>query len=412
MKILNINSYYFIRGGADRYFFELSELLSRHYNHVIPFCTEHSENYFTPYSSNFTECYDIMENGVKHIEKYVKNIIRMFYHKKSEYLMHKIIQSENPDIAHVHNIYHRIPFSIFKVLTQYNIPIVYTLHDYKLICPGHLLYTKGNACERCKLGHYYNAIFYKCQNASFFRSFLVMILAYYCKKAGIFDLIDCIVAPSKFAKNKVIGFGFSENKIVHIPHFIESEKYLPEFHPGVYALYIGRIEKNKGVETLIKAFKSINFPLKIAGNGHLKSFLEKFCIKEGINNVEFVGSVSFEQAKELYCGALCTIVPSEWYEVFGLTILESFACGKPVIASRIGGIPEIVEDEYNGFLFNPKDVQGLIEKLNILITNRKRAEEMGKNAYYVAKKHYSSNKHYESIRSLYASLLWRKGSLN
>lgn len=226
---------------------------------------------------------------------------------------------------------------------------------------------------------------------------------------GSFRGIDMSIAPSGFLKQKMIEHGFSAKKICHIPNFIFDDDYHASREFDDYIVYFGRLVKEKGVETLIAAVKNLA-PLKliIAGHGSQMQTLERMVDAAGIDNVEFKGCLSREEIKPIIANALFVVLPSQWYEVFGMTIIESFAMGKPVIGANIGGIPEIIDDGINGLLFNPGDAEDLVKKIKYLLNNKDKVREMGGNARKKAEENYGAEAHYEALMKLYTNLVVKR----
>lgn len=407
MKIISINASLSIQGGADRFFYELNSLLIKHGCEVVTFSCkppgeiENSTKGDENRQTYFTQQYD----AVKGIRNKISTIMRIFYSKKILSDLENVVLQERPQIAHIHNIYHRMPFGILKILKKYNIRILWWLHDYKWICPNHMLFTGGKICERCKGHKFHNAIIFRCQKKSFLESLLLCIFSYvvHLKKYG--DFVDLFVSPSQSTADIFRRFNFYANKISVLPHFsyIKSNNK-PKISVGEYALYIGRIELNKGLILLIEAFNKVRFPLKIIGNGNAFNMVKRYISQKKLSTIDILGYVRPENLSEYYLNSLFTLCPSIWYEVFGLTILESFSYSKPVIASRIGGIQEIVIHNKNGLLYEPLDVDSLVKCVLYLIKNKDIAVQMGKNGNLLLKEKYSDNNYFNNINTLQCGL--------
>ena len=214
MKILQINKFNYLRGGAERCFLELSKILAEHGNEVITFSMQHEKNLHNQYEKYFT-------NEVNLNTFSLKNIFKIFYNREAAKKLEALIKKEKPDIAHLHNIYHQISTSIIKVLKKYQIPTVMTLHDYKIICPNYQLFSKNEICYKCQGGKYYNCLVRKCSKNSYAKSFLAMLEAYFNKKN--YDQIDLFIAPSQFMKDICVKFGIPESKIEVIYNFIKTK---------------------------------------------------------------------------------------------------------------------------------------------------------------------------------------------
>jgi glycosyltransferase involved in cell wall biosynthesis len=213
------------------------------------------------------------------------------------------------------------------------------------------------------------------------------------------------VAPSNFLRQKMIEHGLDPSRVTHIPNFIFAEQYQESYEYSGYIVYIGRLVREKGVAALIKAMHK--FPLiklLILGEGEDRKNLEKIVIEEKIDNVEFKGYLAKDDLKTVIQKAMFTVVPSEWYEIFGLAILESFAMGKPVLGADIGGIPELIAEGKEGLLFTPGDIDNLVEKISYLAGSKDRIKQMGENARKKVVENYAPDVHYEEILKVYKRL--------
>jgi glycosyltransferase involved in cell wall biosynthesis len=219
------------------------------------------------------------------------------------------------------------------------------------------------------------------------------------------NLIDLVVTPSSFYRDKLIQYRFPKEKVVHLANFVDIDSFKPVFEPEPYFLYFGRLSEEKGITTLVKAMQTVNSgTLLIAGSGPMENEIRRIIDKNGLTNTKLVGFQDKIQLQSLIQKSMFTILPSEWYENGPMSILESFAYGKPVIGSNIGGIPEHINDGLNGLLFEPKDPDDLAEKINWMMDNRPRTIEMGREARKKAETHYSKKLHIQKILEIYKEL--------
>ena len=283
------------------------------------------------------------------------------------------------------------------------------MHDYRIVCPSYSMYdpNKSEICEACKGNKYYNPILRKCQKSSILIGFNIALESYIYYLLKTYQRnIDLFISPSRFLMKKVIEFGVKKEKIVHLPNFLKPNDYKPNYCNSHFFLFFGRIERHKGVKTLIDSMKQIkNLKLIITGEGSDHNFLKEYVYKNKIKNVKFLGFITRKKLIELIKLSLFTVIPSEWYEPFGMTILESFALGKPVIGAKIGGIQEIIENQKTGMLFESGNVDDLADKINFLSSNRQFVIEMGKNAREIVEKKYNENIHYENLMKTYHRLV-------
>lgn len=408
MKILQINPYYYRKSGSEVYVFNVSSLLKERGHQVIPFAMQHEKNRQSVHSEYFVENIDYERVIKRNILEKIRAGSKAIYSLEARNKLSKLINKENPNIAHLHKINNTLTPSVLCALKEKGVPVVQTLHDYRLVCPSYSMYdpNRFEVCEACKGHKYFNAVKRKCQKSSFviglniaMESYLYYLLRTYQKN------IDLFISPSVFLMRKVIEFGADRDKIVHIPNFVKPNEYAPNYRNSGYILYFGRLERHKGVKTLVEAMKHVKTKLFIAGEGSYRDFLEEYVKKNNIGNVSFFGFITRNNLLELIRSSLFTVLPSEWYEPFGMTILESFALGKPVIGAKIGGIQELIDNEHTGMLFNSGNVDDLTEKINYLLNKKGLVAEMGRNARKEVEERYNENIHYEMLMEAYNKVL-------
>jgi len=268
-------------------------------------------------------------------------------------------------------------------------------------------FSRFETCESCKGHKYYSAVKRKCQKSSYLVSLNIAIESYLYHFLKTYEkTIDLFISPSSFLRNKMIEFGIDRNKIVHIPNFVNSNKYTPNYSNSNYILYFGRLEEHKGLRTLIAAMKHVKTSkLYVVGEGSYQNMLERYSKKNNMKNVVFLGFVTRKKLIELVRYSLFTVLPSEWYENCPMSVLESFAFGKPVIGANIGGIPDLIDNGSTGILFNSGDVDDLAEKTNYLLNNKNLAVKMGRTARKTVEEKYNENVHYERLMEAYKKSL-------
>lgn len=322
-------------------------------------------------------------------------------------IRHKL-QELRPDVVHVHNTIPQISPSVYAACNHEGIPVVQTLHNYKLICPGAYLYRQGQTCEDC-VGKTvaYPSVINACYRGSNLQSavtatglaFNQLIKTY---KANI----DIYIALTRFGRQKFIEGGIAAEKIAVKPNFVTSDIQVGE-HQGEYALFVGKLVKYKGIETLLKAWHLLDesIPLKVVGKGPLEILL-KSNLPNGVN---YLGALPRDKVFHLMQNASLLIFPSEWYEGFPMTVTESFATGLPVIASRIGGIPEIVRDGYSGWNFNPNDAEDLAKTVKSAWSNPTELKRRGVLARKQYEDYYSQEQNYQMLKNIYETAIkWRQ----
>lgn len=333
-----------------------------------------------------------------------KNINNIISARKSFYERLEKLIEENPDIdlAHIHNIFSIISPKIYNYLKKKKIPILQTIHNFRFLCPNGLFFDNNNhICELCKNGNFKNSVLKKCYHESYWLSFLMQ---YQVKRARNFALknVTTFIALSNFTRDKLIDSGFVKERIVVKPNFLFPQPPQETYLHDNYALFIGRLSREKGVDILIDAFKTINFKLKIAGTGDIFEELVEKC--RGFDNIEFIGFVSSDEKEAIISKASFIIVPSLQYENFPVSILDAFSRGKTVIASRIGSIPEIVIDNYSGLLFEMGNLIDLKLKIEIILKDNI-FKEMGKNAYKEFSDKFQTLQNYNQLIDIYTNAI-------
>jgi glycosyltransferase involved in cell wall biosynthesis len=408
MKVLMCNSFYYQRGGSERYMFELIKLLEKHGHEVIPFCMEHKNNFLSKYSRYFVSHIDYpsLLKSKTNIKTVIMALDRLFYSNEARQKIKQLIIETSPDIAHIHGIGHEIPASILNIIKSFHIPIVQTLHDYGLLCPNSNFISRGEVCERCKGRRYYNVVLRRCKRDSLGASLLAGISQYVHMLTNVYGRnVDVYISPSRFLQKKLMEHGIN-NKIAVIPNFVNLNEVQPDGGNSGYCIYVGRLLPIKGVRTLIEAAK-LNRQIKIfiAGDGELDAETHKAVGEYHLSNVTLLGFVESCKLMELISLADFTVFPAESYENYPMAIIESFACAKPVIASNIGAIPDLVVDHVNGLLFEPKNAVQLADCIQYLFEHPGEAVEMGKNGRISVAVDNDPESHYQKIMEIYQNLL-------
>lgn len=402
MKILYINNYNYMRGGAESVFLEEAELMKRHGHITYPFCRRHENNLPSKYSGYFPG--EMVTDSIRPNISSLRSLSQIFYSREARKCLAKMMQDIDIDVAHAHNIYSRLTSSVLDLLYEKNVPVLMTLHDYKLICPNYKLMYQGKICEECKNHKYYMAAWNKCHKDNTIASTLVSIESYFNHFFSRYKKnVRLFISPSQFLKQKLKEFGWPEEKIRCIPNFVSLSEFVPKYDPGKYFLYLGRLSSEKGILTLIRAFMQLTSPkaeLCIVGDGPIKNQLEGEAAAD--SRIRFTGYLSGVALKETTRNALSVIVPSEWYENAPISVLEALALGKPVVGARIGGIPEMIKNGIDGYLFASGNKDDLNEKLeHFLAMSDKQIREMGQMARQKVERQYTPELHYERLVDLY-----------
>ena len=400
MKILLVNKFFFLKGGAETYFFDTANVLENNGHKVIFFSMALQVNFDSPYSRYFVSRVDF-ENTSSFTQK-IKASGRILYSLEAQKKLEQLVKREKPDIVHLNNVHHQISPSILPTLRKFNLPVVMTLHDYKMVCPVYTMLSKGRICEECKGRKFYHCLFNKCSKNSSLKSFLSTLEMYlHHNILHIYDSVDVFISPSKFLKGKIGEMGFHA-KVFHLPNFINIKDLIPSYTWEENTIvYFGRLSHEKGLFTLLSAIEGLEVKCKIIGDGPIMENLEERVKEKALTNVSFLGYKPQKVLRTDIQKSMFTVLPSEWYENNPLAVVESFALGKPVIGSRIGGIPELVEDYKTGLTFKPGNSDDLREKILYLLNNSEKIIEIGKNARRFVEQNFNPNKYYQNIMRIY-----------
>ena len=396
------NNYYYLKGGAERVLFEEKKMLEAHGHQVPVFSQAHPQNEF----SQHNDCYPPFKDwrNISKIQK-VPMALNIIYDRRTARGFNRFLEATDCDIVHAHNIYGGLTTSILDIAQKKGVPVVMTLHDYKLICPAYLMLNRGSVCEDCRNRQFIYCLLKTCYKESLTASGVYCIESYLNKWLHKYDTIRYFICPSKFSLRKHADHGINRERLLYIPNFVNCAEHEPSYKEGSYALFVGRLSKEKGILTLLNAAEYLDIPIRIVGDGPLKAEYEDYVAGHKINHVIFEGYKSGDDLKRLYENAAFLVIPSECYENAPMTILEAYSYGKSVIGSRIGGIPEMIEPGRTGLLFTPGDADELAECLRMLWQDRSLRSKMGRAARERVQKEFSSEAHYEQLMDLYSTLL-------
>ena len=406
MKILQVNQYYYPRGGADKYFLDLSAALEKAGHSVAVFAMNHPKNLDSKYKQYFVSRISYNKSSLK--DK-LKTPGRVLYSLETKRKFTKLLNDFQPDIIHVHNIYHHLSPSLLDAAKKTGIPVVMHRHDYKLICPNHMLFTKGHYCEKCLLNKYYNCVKNKCVKNSLPGSLLASLEMYFHHNIlKIYEKnVNIFIAPSQFMKDTVVRFGQNEKNIevIYNPHNLDNlgSKEITNKIEN-YFFSFGRLSEEKGLRNLIEAASKTGQKILIAGIGPEEEKLKKISLDLKAP-VEFIGLKTSNELIGLIKEAKAIVIPSIWAENMPLSLIEALSLNKIVIAAEIGGLPEIIKDQINGFLFKPGDSADLAGKINYLNTLPVEIINEIETAAVESVKLFSVEKNLEAILEIYNRLI-------
>jgi glycosyltransferase involved in cell wall biosynthesis len=401
-KVLLANKFFYLKGGSETVYFQEREFLKSKGLKVLDFSMQDTSNFKSDYAEFFVANADYIKDNYTFCEriKIIKNFISNSEAVKN---IKDLIAKEKPTIAHLHNIYHQLTPSIIPILREAGIKVILTLHDYKLVCPSYFMVNNEMICNQCDGKYFWKAAKNRCKDNSFFKSFILSCESYWHSWAKSYEAVNLFLSPSRFLADLVSQSRLKDHKVRVLYNGIDIKRYAPSGKDGGYILYFGRLSKEKGIETLLKAYNKClpaSFPLKIIGTGPWEGVL-----RSGYQNVEFHGYKSGEELKKYIDESSFVVVPSEWNENCSMVVLESMAMGKPIIASRAGGLPEQVEDGETGYLFEMGQVEELTAKMKELITQPELRKKMGHKAREKAERKYSLTSHCSELLKIYQEVL-------
>jgi glycosyltransferase involved in cell wall biosynthesis len=412
LKILMVNKFFYVKGGSERYFFELSHLLESKGHEVIPFAMHHPENLASPYSEFFVEYTEYDASGFRGRIDQLRQAGKMLYSFHAQKQIEALIRKTRPDIAHLHMIDHQLSPSILPILKKYNIPIIQTVHQYKLVCPNYRLYIpqKREICTRCVGGSLIHPLIQKCHRNSRVASGMVALEAFFHRMIRIYRHIDLFHVPSHFMGRKLIEGGISEARIAHAFYTIDMDSFPFSSHSEPYYVYVGRLSEEKGILTLLDAARlNPKHRLLIIGDGPQRGPIEETIRDQNLHHVELTGTLDKAALRETVGKARCVVVPSEWHDNSPLVIYEAFSMGKPVIASNLGGMPELIDQGSTGLLFDAGQAESLRNAIRELMEDPARAQSMGRKARERAERLFHPEVHYKQIMAFYHRILNSKG---
>ncbi len=402
-NILSVNNYHYRRGGSDVVYLEHAELMETEGWRNAFFSMHHPKNLPTLWSEYFVN--EIEFGYAYSLSQKVSMASKVIYSFEAQRKLRRLIKDYRPDVAHLHCIYHHLSPAIIPVLKNEGIPIVMTVHDLKIACPAYKMLNSEGICELCNHGSVWNVIKHRCVRNSLAASAIVAV------ESGLHRYLDTyrknvdrVVVPSRFFVEKFVQWGWPREKLVYVPNYVDVTKFEPQFTPGNYFLYFGRLAPEKGVGTLIRAAAKSGVLLKIVGTGPVEAELKTLAAQVG-GAIEFLGYRTGSELHDLVRDSRAVVLPSEWYENAPMSVLESYALGKPVIGARIGGIPEMIVDGETGWTFESQNVENLAECLQTVIAaDNSMIMSMGQVGRDYVEKNFSRKRYIEAILALYKEL--------
>jgi glycosyltransferase involved in cell wall biosynthesis len=413
MRILQIHKFFYPHAGSETVLFHTRELLASKGHEVIDFAMEHPKNVESPHEELFAPRREYMDSSRSKFLR-GRDAISSVYSLAARARLRRLIEQTKPDIAHMHIIYHQLTMSIVDELARAKVPMVMTLHDYKIGCPAYVLYRDGHPCHDCTTGAVYNVVRHKCIKGSRSASVLAGVEAALAHLTGKYDKIDGYICPSAFVGSVAVEAGVSSDRIHVIPNFLpdsEVGQAVSSLVDSPRFFFAGRLEEVKGVGDLLEAFKDEDpamGTLVIAGAGGGLEGKVKETAKQ-LANIEYLGRLSREEVLQQLRQSRAALLPSRWDENNPMSILEARTLGIPVIVSERGGLPEMVDDGVDGRVIRAGDIGALRDAIRDLASDRARAQAFGGAGYRRFRQDNTAAVHYEALMGAYAAAVERRG---
>jgi glycosyltransferase involved in cell wall biosynthesis len=424
MRVIICNKYYFETGGPERYFFGLTDLLERAGQEVIPFSVRATRNRPTPYAKYFVsppvpeDAYDyrLTQQPIS-VGAKVRMARSAIYSREAYDNLRLLIRDTEPDLVYVLNYSTYLSPSIIDAAHDEHVPVVVRLSDYSMICANNNFFRNDHVCTECLDHGKYRGITHRCNGGSLSASMARVGAMYVHDARQIYQRVNAFVAPSRFLQAKIAASGIPAERIHHIPTFVDVSRFRPRPQsepPGDYMLYFGRIAPEKGLSVLLEAYALLGRSapaLWLMGRAEAaeEAKLRALCAKRHLGNVRFLGPTSGDEMVGIIQHARFAVVPSVCYDNTPNAVYEAFACGLPVVASNIGGLPEQVTHGREGLLFQPNDAAECAQQLRRLLEGPALVASLGANALQTVHQEYSGERHVRQLLELFTMQIDRKG---
>ncbi len=413
MRIVLVNTRHRPGGGDSTYTLNLADLLRSQGHEVAFFAMQDEGNLPDPNQDLFVSHIDFRQlNRKKGLAAGVRVFARVLYSTEARRKFKLLLERFRPDLIHLQNILGHISPSVLFEARQQAIPVVWTLHDYRLVCPNtHFISDRTQAiCQCCTRTTYYRAVAARCKKGSALASLMAAVEAYAMRAMRLTRKVDAFLSPSEFLRTKLIEGGFPADKVVHVPLFLPDAAFRSPTDGGNTLLFMGRLEEIKGVVPLLEACAQVPQARLVLAGSASESFVKRLPSLLP-PNATYVGLKQKEDLQDLLSNALAVVVPSLWYENQPFSILEAFAAGRPVIASDLGGMKELIGKSQAGLLVPPGDVSSLAEAMRSMVSSPQRARQMGTCGYRYAITSHTAQAHYRKLMEVYTTAMQSRGAL-
>ncbi|HET6625233.1 MAG TPA: glycosyltransferase [Nocardioidaceae bacterium] len=395
-----MNKFLYRRGGAEAYMLDVADR-QREQGHVVElFGMQHPQNGPLRFAAHFPPQVELDPLPERTADR-LRAAGRMFYSPASRKGLTRVLEEFQPDVVHLHNIYHQLSPSVLRAVEDAHVPAVMTLHDYKLACPSYLMLAGNEVCDACLDGRFRHAVAKRCKGGSLPASALLAAESAYQRRRHAYDPVQRFLCPSRFLTDVMTSAGVYVDRLRVVPNFVDTAPIAAKTSAGGGAIYVGRLSPEKGVETLVEAAGlDPSLRVDIVGEGPEEPTLKTLAERRAPGRVTFHGRVSRDRVLDLVRGSAVVVLPSHCNENQPLAVLEAFACGVPVIASALGGLPELVP-EGCGFLVAPRDAAALSERLGTVLGDPEAAMSMGARARSTVLARHSPRDHLVALDAAY-----------
>ena len=394
MRVLHVNKFLYRRGGAEGYLFDVARLQERDGDEVAFFGMAHPENDRMRYAAHFPSHVDLYRDRVAAAG-------RMLWSTTARAGLRRVIADFEPDVVHLHNVYHQLSPSVVVAARDAGVPCVMTLHDYKLACPSYQMLDHGRPCDACVTGGPLQAARRSCKDGSRSASTLLAVESWLHRRFRAYEGVGAFLAPSRFLAGVLTRAGVYPDRLHVLRHPVDVDAMAAKQAPGGGVLFAGRLAPEKGVDTLIEAAAMLppEITVDVAGDGPSRAALET----QAAGRVRFHGRLRREELHDLVRRSGVVAVPSRWYENQPLAVLEAFGCGVPVVGTDMGGLPELITAGVDGEVVPPDDPQALAAAVARTLGSLDRAWRMGLAGRDKVSRDFGPARHLAGLRAAYAA---------
>jgi len=401
VRVLMVHSFHHARGGDATYTRDLSALLRQAGDEVVPLAMRHPDNDPSVWERRFPSWVDFRQTEDPVARG--RAALRMLWSAEAARACRRLIADARPDIAHIQHVHRHLTPSVLRPLRRAGVPIVWTVHDYELICPSAHLFAQGAVCERCADGRYHHALETRCKWGSTSASLAVAVEKTLHRALGVWSMVDRFLCPSAHLARTLVRFGVPADRVEHLENCLDTGDRAPGREPGEGWLYAGRLTEEKGVQVAIAAARKLpGHPFYICGDGPMRSTLERQAAD--LPWVHFLGQRPRAELAQRLATVRAVVVPSLWPENFPYAVLEAQAAARAVVASDIGGIPEQITHGRDGLLVPPGDADALARTVARLLSDPDRAQRIGAAGRVRVETRLRPDEHLRRLRRVYAEV--------